>query len=301
MALYQYLNESSWNRKEEYFKDNFSLCRLCPRECVAERERDRKGICLAGKELRIASNNLHFGEEPPISGTRGSGTIFFSGCTLKCIFCQNFPISQLNNGKNYSIEELASILLRLQKRGAHNINLVSPTPYLYHFISALRKAAENGLNIPIVFNSGGYERVEIIKELDGIIDVYMPDFKYSYHKISKKYSGTPDYPDIAFSAISEMYRQVGSLLTNEEGIAVKGLIIRHLILPGETKNSIKVLKRIGESIFSSAYLSLMSQFFPAYKASDDKDLKRRLTSEEYEKVKSAAIKEDLLNGWFQDI
>ncbi len=301
MALYQHLKESSWNRKEEYFKNNFSLCRLCPRECGAERAKDRKGICMAGEKLRIAANNLHFGEEPPISGIRGSGTVFFSGCTLKCIFCQNFPISQLNNGEEYSVDELAEILIKLQERGAHNINLVSPTPYLYHFVSALRIAAGKGLNIPVVFNSGGYERVEIIKELEGIIDVYMPDFKYSDQEISKKYSGIQDYPDIAFLAISEMYRQVGSLITNEEDIAVKGLIIRHLILPDETENSIKVLKSIGGSIFSNSYLSLMSQFFPAYKASNNRNLKRRITSEEYEKVKSAAIREKVLNGWFQDI
>ncbi|MEN8221719.1 MAG: radical SAM protein [Acidobacteriota bacterium] len=301
MALYQYLKESSWDRKEKYFKNNFSPCRLCPRECSAKREINRKGICLAGKELRIASFNLHFGEEPPISGKRGSGTIFFSGCTLKCIFCQNFPISQLNNGKHYSIDKLAEILLGLQERGAHNINLVSPTPYLNHFVSALRIAAGKGLNIPIVLNSGGYERVDIIKELEGIIDVYMPDFKYSGPEISEKYSGVRDYHEIVLPAISEMYRQVGSLITDDDDVAVKGLIIRHLILPGHTENSISVLKKIGKSSFRNAYQSLMSQFFPAYRSSDDIDLKRRLTSEEYEEVKSVAIEEGLVKGWFQDI
>ncbi len=287
--------------KEQFFKNNFNPCRLCPRECRSERKNDHKGICLAGGKIRIASYNLHFGEEPPISGIRGSGTIFFSGCTLKCIFCQNFPISQLNNGKDYSIEKLALILIELQKRGAHNINLVSPTPYLYHFVSALRIAAGKGLNIPIVFNSGGYERVEIIKELESVVDIYMPDFKYTDPDISKKYSGISDYPETAFRAISEMFRQVGPLKTDDENIAVKGVIIRHLILPGHTENSIKVLKKIVGSDFRHSFLSLMSQFFPAYKSSSDKEIQRKLSPGEYEAVKSVALEEGLNNGWFQDI
>jgi len=301
MALYEQIKDSSWNIKEEFFKNNFHPCRFCPRECRSEREDNHTGTCLAGKELRIASHNLHFGEEPPISGVTGSGTIFFSGCTLKCIFCQNFPISQLNNGKNYSIEELSSILIDLQNRGAHNINLVSPTQYLLHFVSALRIAAGKGLNIPIVFNSGGYERIEVIKELENIVDIYMPDFKYSDPEISKKYSGVSDYPETAFRAISEMYRQVGPLKTDKNDIAVKGVIIRHLILPGHKENSINVLKKIGGSNFRNSYLSLMSQFFPAYRSTDNKEIQRRLTPEEYEEVKSIALEVGLVNGWFQDI
>lgn len=301
MALYNKLNEKSWEEKSEFFKNNFSPCRLCPRVCNSKRNSDKTGVCRAGKDLRIASYNLHFGEEPPISGVRGSGTIFFSGCTLKCTFCQNFPISQLDNGKTYSTDDLAQIFLELKERGAHNINLVSPTPYLSHIISALSTASKQGLDLPVVYNSGGYERVEIIKQLSNIIDVYMPDFKYSDPLISKKYSGVSNYAEMAFGAISEMFRQVGSLLVDEKGIAVKGVIIRHLILPGHINNSKDVLKKISESNFRDAYLSLMSQFFPAFKASGDEYLKRRLNPEEYEDVKSFAISKELVNGWFQDI
>lgn len=301
MASYSKIDDRTWEEKIRFFKNNFSPCRLCPRECKSERDSGKPGICRADKDLRIASYNLHFGEEPPVSGNRGSGTIFFSGCTLKCVFCQNFPISQLNNGTDYTIDRLSSILLELQRRGAHNINLVSPTPYLYHFVSALRTAAQKGLEIPIVYNSGGYEREEMIRELDGIVDIYMPDFKYSDDEIAKKYSGISDYSENAFKTISEMYRQAGSLLVDEDGIAVKGVIIRHLILPGHIENSINVLKKISESSFRDAYLSLMSQFFPAYNSSGDEHLKRRLKPEEYEEVKSFAISKKLEKGWFQDI
>lgn len=301
MASYNKIDERTWKEKIRFFKNNFSPCKLCPRACSAERELDKPGVCKADKNLRIASYNLHFGEEPPVSGSRGSGTIFFSGCTLSCIFCQNFPISQLNNGTDYTIDKLSSILLELQNRGAHNINLVSPTPYLYHFISALRVAARKGLEIPIVYNSGGYESVEIINELDDIVDIYLPDYKYSDDEVAKKYSGISDYSDMAFNAISEMYRQVGSLVIDEDGIAIKGVIIRHLILPGHVKNSINVLKKISESSFKGAYLSLMSQFFPAHNASCDIHLKRRLKPEEYKEVRSFAIAKKLENGWFQEI
>ncbi len=301
MALYNSLNEDNWTEKSAYFKENYSPCRLCPRECNSERDSNIAGVCRVGKDLRIASYNLHFGEEPPISGARGSGTIFFSGCTLKCIYCQNFPISQLDNGKTYSIEDLTQIFLELKERGAHNINLVSPSPYLFHIVSALRSASMLGFDLPIVYNSGGYERVEIIKNLNKIIDVYMPDFKYSYPEISKKYSGVSDYSEMALNSISEMYRQVGSLQVNEEGIAVKGVIIRHLILPGHIDNSKNVLEIISENTFNDSYLSLMSQYFPAYNSSGDEHLKRRLTPGEYEDVKSFAISKGLVKGWFQDI
>lgn len=301
MASYNKIDERTWEEKIRFFKNNFSPCKLCPRACSAERELDKPGVCKADKNLRIASYNLHFGEEPPVSGTRGSGTIFFSGCTLNCIFCQNFPISQLNNGTDYTIDELSSILLELQHRGAHNINLVSPTPYLYHFVSALRSAARKGLEIPIVYNSGGYEMIEIIKELDDIVDIYLPDYKYSDNNIAKRYSGVANYSEKAFTAISEMYRQAGPLVVDKNGIAVKGVIIRHLILPGHIKNSIDVLEKVSESSFKGAYLSLMSQFFPAYNSSGDEYLKRRLKPEEYEEVRDFSILKKLERGWFQDI
>jgi len=301
MPLYRKLDREAWDRKEAFFRDRFSPCSLCPRQCGALREDGEKGICLAGKNVRVASHNLHHGEEPAISGSRGSGTLFFSGCTLKCVFCQNFPISQLNNGENQTVPELSRFMLGLQKRGAHNINLVSPTPFLSHFVSALRLAAEKGLKIPVVLNSGGYEREEVIRELENIVDIYMPDFKYNSSALSKRYSGVDNYPETAFRAIAEMFRQTGPLQMDDDGIAVRGVIIRHLILPGHTENSIHVLRKIGSSTFRDSYLSLMSQFFPAYRASDEAGLGRRLSSAEYEKVKSVALEEGLTDGWFQDI
>ncbi len=301
MSSYNKIDAEAWEEKIRFFKSNFSQCKLCPRECGAQRESGVPGVCHAGKDLRIASYNIHNGEEPPISGRNGSGAVFFSGCTMKCVFCQNFPISQFNNGRNYSINELSEIFLELEKRGAHNINLVSPTPYLFHIVKALRIASDNGLEIPVVYNSGGYEKVSIIRELNNIVDIYMPDFKYSDADLAKRFSGVVNYPKIAFEAISEMYRQTGSLMIDKDGIAVRGIIIRHLILPGHILNSKNILKKIGRSKLKDAYLSLMSQFFPAYNSTTDEYLSRKLVPEEYEDVRSYAISEKLEKGWFQDI
>jgi len=241
------------------------------------------------------------GEEPPITGSCGSGTIFFSGCTLKCVFCQNYPISHLFNGTVYTIEQLARIMLNLQKRGAHNINLVSPTPYLYHFVAALDIAAQNGLNIPIAYNTSGYERPEIIRLLDGLIDIYMPDIKYVDENLPRRFSGVSDYFQFDYPAVMEMFDQVGELQTDPNGVAQRGLIIRHLILPGEIENSKAVLKIIADSPFKTCHLSLMSQYFPAYKAADTTGINRRLTEAEYEEVKDFALRLGLETGWFQDL
>jgi putative pyruvate formate lyase activating enzyme len=286
---------------QKFFKKSYSPCSLCPRQCGAEREKNKTGICGAGKDVKIASFNIHWGEEPPVSGTRGSGTVFFSGCPLKCIFCQNYPLSHLLKGKFYSIEELADIFLDLQRRGAHNINLVTATPYLYHFVHALYLALEKGLNIPIVYNSGGYERRETISALNGAIDVYMPDLKYVDRDVSRKYTGVDNYFDYAYPAIEEMFRQVGVLQMDEQGIARKGMILRHLILPREIENSRKVLKIISESPFKDAHLSLMSQYFPAHEAVRHPDINRCLYPAEYEEVKDYALELGFSEGWFQDM
>lgn len=301
MPGYNSLSEKEWANKIDFFKNNFKKCRLCPRQCLISRDKDKNGVCGAGKNVKIASYNLHFGEEPPISGKRGSGTVFFSGCTLNCIFCQNYPISQFKNGENYSIKNLSDIFLGLQKRGAHNLNFVSPTPYLYHIVKAMYIAVKNGLNIPVVYNTSGHERKEIIKKLEGIVDIFMPDFKYSDENLSFKYSGVRDYVKHADPAIGEMFRQKGELITDKDGIAVKGVIIRHLILPGNVKNSKDVLKIINKKKYKRSYLSLMSQFFPAYKSVNDPKLKRRIYPEEYEKVRSLANSLGFENGWFQDM
>jgi len=295
------LSESEWQGKIRFFKDRYTPCRLCPRECRAERIQNKAGICGARKDVKVASFNLHRGEEPPLSGTDGSGTIFFSGCTLKCIFCQNYPISHLFNGQFYSISGLADMMLELQERKAHNINLVSATPYLYHFMEALYIARQKGLTIPIVYNTSGYERLEVIAALDGMIDIYLPDLKYADEDISFCYTGVRDYLKFTFPALEEMYRQVGDLRADDDGIAVRGMILRHLILPGHTANSKGVLKITADSSFKDCHLSLMSQYFPAYKAVEHNRINRRLTPEEYNEVKEYAMSLGFSNGWFQDM
>jgi len=299
VALYNNLSKSEWDEKIAFFEENYSPCNLCPRRCGADRSRKKQGVCRAGDKVKIASYNLHFGEEPPISGQKGSGTVFFSGCTMACLFCQNYPISQLFNGKFYSIEELGEMFLHLQARGAHNINFVSPTPYLYHIVKALQIAGEKGLFIPIVYNTSGYERVEIIKKLAGIIDIYLPDLKYVDDSLSLKFSGVKNYVEHAFPAVAEMFAQVGDLTVAEDELGVKGVVIRHLILPGHTDNSKRVLERIAGSSFRDVHLSLMSQYFPAYKATKHRELKRRISSEEYTEVEEYALSLDFSKGWLQ--
>lgn len=302
---YKNLSPADWRQKRDFFRMSYSPCRLCPRQCAADRESNRPGVCQALKDVKIAAHNLHGGEEPPLSGIRGSGTIFFSGCTLKCLFCQNYPLSQLFHGKFYSISQLAAILLLLQKRGAHNINLVSPTPYLHHLLGALETASGQGLDIPLVYNTSGYERAEVIAQLGGIVDIYLPDFKYGptedCRQLGFQLSAVSDYFENAFAAISEMYRQTGPLSLDGQGVAVRGTIIRHLIIPGQTANSLAVLQAIAVGPFRDTHLSLMSQYFPAYRAPDFPPFDRRLHPDEYHLVRDEALKLGLENGWFQDL
>ncbi len=299
------LDAAAWRRKKEFFAGQFSPCRLCPRQCGAERAAGRTGSCQAGREAKIASHNLHFGEEPPISGQRGSGTVFFSGCTLKCLFCQNYPISQLAHGELHSVEQLAGIFLSLQKRGAHNINLVSPTPYLHHIVAALEIASARGLGIPFVYNTSGYERAEVAAQLEGIVDIYLPDLKYGPTEGSRRLgldlSGIKDYFEHAVPAIAEMFRQAGPLAVDGEGIARRGTVIRHLIIPGHTENSIEVLRTIAASPFKDAWLSLMSQYFPAHCAPGRPPIDRRLRPDEWHQVRDAALGLGLDEGWFQEM
>jgi len=304
-ASYLDITAADWRLKREFFADHFSPCRLCPRQCGAKRENNRPGVCQVAREVKIASHNLHFGEEPPISGYRGSGTVFFSGCTLKCLFCQNYPISQLFHGEFYSVEQLAGIFLSLQKRGSHNINLVSPTPYLHHIVGALEIARAKGLNIPLVYNTSGYERAEVIARLAGIVDIYLPDLKYGPSESSRllalKLSGAGDYFEHAAAAVAEMFRQTGPLRLDDEDVAVRGTVIRHLIIPGQTANSLEVLQTIADSPFRGAWLSLMSQYFPAHRAPGSPSFDRRLRPDEYRLVRDKALKLGLENGWFQDM
>ncbi|MCU0237420.1 MAG: radical SAM protein [Acidobacteria bacterium] len=302
---YRALGVAAWARKKEFFSARFSPCRLCPRQCGAERLDDRPGACHAARQAQVAAHNLHFGEEPPISGERGSGTIFFSGCTLKCLFCQNFPISQLAHGEALSVEQLAGMFLSLQKRGAHNINLVSPTPYLHHVVDALEIASARGLNIPFVYNTSGYECAEVVAQLEGIVDIYLPDLKYGPADHSRRLgfalSGVRDYFDQALPALQEMFRQAGPLQLDGKGIAVRGMVVRHLIIPGHTANSIAALRAMAASPFREAWLSLMSQYFPAHLAPGRTPFDRRLHADEWREVRDEALRLGLEEGWFQEI
>ena len=259
----------------------------------------KKGICRSSAFPKVASFNSHYGEEPPISGVRGSGTIFLSGCTGRCIFCQNYPISQLGNGKEVTEEELADMMLDLCKRGCHNINFVTPTHFLPSIVSAIYHGACKGLNIPIVYNTSGYERSEIIGLLDGIVDIYLPDAKYNDDSIAYKISGFRNYVKNNHESLHEMYRQTGNLRT-EDGIAYKGMIIRHLILPENLSGTKEVLTYLAENISYDLYISLMDQYFPAYKALDDFSLNRKITIKEYNDAIEVFHECGLYNGWIQE-
>ncbi len=275
-------------------------CRLCPRECRADREHGEEGFCQSGREAAVSHALLHYGEEPVLSGTsygaepkaqkarptRGSGTIFFTGCNLKCCFCQNYQLSWLGQGKTVTAEELARMMIRLQAEGALNINLVSPTHLILPILRALRIACELGLSIPLVYNSNGYEKADVIKHLEGIIDIYLPDLKYFSTESSTRYSAAPDYFSQASLAIQEMHRQKPRLILDEDEIAREGLIIRHLVLPGLTKDSAAILEWLAESLTSEVCLSLMSQYYPCFKA--PQELRRPLLAEEYQEVLAKA-------------
>lgn len=276
-------------------------CEICPHKCKINRLEGNLGICKSGKKVKIALYSTHNFEEPCISGNKGSGTVFFSNCTMKCIYCQNYEISQQGRGKEISIEELADIFIKQQEKKVENINLVTPTSFVPQIIDAIKIAKTNGLKIPIVYNTNGYENVETLKLLEGYIDIYLPDLKYYYNELGKKYSKVDNYFEITTKAIEEMYRQVGSPKLDENGIMKRGLMIRHLILPGEIENSIQVLKWIKGNIDENVFVSIMAQYFPTYLAKDVENLNRKITKEEYEKVENYVYELDLKNGYMQDL
>ena len=266
------------------------ICKMCPRACRVDRELGERGYCGVSNEYIIGSADLHFWEEPCISGTSGSGAIFFSGCNLRCIFCQNRDISREIVGKRYSEDELISKMLELQDRGANNINLVTATPYS-SFLARTLERVKGSLHIPIVYNCGGYESVTAIKALDGLVDIYLPDFKYFDDALAREYSSAPDYARIAGEAIVEMHRQTGKLRLNENGIAKRGIIVRHLVLPGCREDSKRVLKYLSELLpAEEVTLSLMRQYTPDFASENaPKNLKRRITSFEYTDVLEYAL------------
>ena len=276
-------------------------CEICPHRCKINRNSGLKGRCRCDDKIKIALASIHNYEEPCLSEINGSGTIFFTNCNLNCIYCQNYEISQMEKGKDVTIEELAQIMLRQQAKGVNNINLVTPTMYAYQIIEAIKIARKNGLHIPIIYNTNGYENIETIKALDGYIDIYLPDLKYYSNDICKKYSKIDNYFEIATSAIKEMYKQVGSSEFNEDGIMQKGLIIRHLILPNHIQNTKHILKWIKENMPSDVYVSIMAQYFPTYKAKEDELLNRKITKKEYKEVENYLYTLGLENGYMQDL
>lgn len=281
--------------------EELNKCTICPWECKINRNDKRIGKCRGTNNAKIALVSLHFFEEPCITGKNGSGTVFFSNCNLKCKFCQNYEISQYGKGKEITIEELADIFIEQQKRGAENINLVTPTSYAYQIIEAIKIAKKNGLKLPIIYNTNAYENVETIKALEGYIDIYLPDFKYMDKKIAKQYSGVEDYPEVAKKAIVEMQKQVGNAQIDSKGIIRKGLIIRHLILPNNTENSKQVLKWINDNLPKETYVSIMAQYFPTYKAKDIEKINRKLTKKEYQEIMEYVDSIGLDNGYVQEL
>jgi len=264
-------------------------CTLCPRECRVDRTSGERGFCRTGDNPFISSYGPHFGEEKPLVGRFGSGTIFMGNCNLGCLFCQNYSISHLGEGTEISFEKLAEIMLSLQQQGCHNINFVTPTHQMPIILKSLLIASEKGLNIPVVYNCGGYESLHAIEILDGIVDIYMPDFKYSDPAMAFKYSKAEDYPRAVMTAIKEMHRQVGDLITDQRGIAMRGLLVRHLVLPEGIAGTAGVVKFLAEEISKNTYINIMDQYHPCFKAFDYPPLNRRITPQEYADAVQMAI------------
>ena len=281
--------------------ENLKKCELCPHNCKVNRLNGEIGRCKCKDKVKIALASVHYYEEPCISGENGSGTIFFSGCNLNCKFCQNYEISQLGKGIEITIEELSDIFIKQQNKGVNNINLVTPTMYVYQIIEAIKIARKKGLDIPIVYNSNGYENIETIKKLSEYIDVYLPDLKYYDDEIAYKYSGINNYFENAKLAILEMQKQVGAPKLNEDGIIQKGLIIRHLVLPNNIENSEKILRWIKSNMDEEVYISIMAQYFPSYKAKQMNDINRKLSEEEYAKIEDLVYELDIKNGYMQEL
>lgn len=260
-----------------------------------------KGWCKCNNKIKIALASIHYYEEPCISGKNGSGTVFFSNCNLNYIYCQNYEISQLGKGKEITIEHLAQIFINQQAKGVNNINLVTPTMYAFQIKEALKIAKNNGLTIPVIYNTNGYESIETLKQLEGYIDIYLPDLKYYSNELSKKYSKVDNYFKIATKAIQEMDRQVGKPIFNEQGIIQKGLIIRHLILPNHIQNTKHILKWVKENMPQETYISVMAQYFPTFKAKQEKLLNRKITKKEYQEIENYLYTLDIENGYIQEL
>ncbi len=276
-------------RRVEGLGRSLRRCVLCPQLCRVDRTAGERGFCGLGTEMVIHSALPHYGEEPPLSGTRGAGTIFFSSCNIRCVYCQNHQISHSPSGRAVSADQLAAVMLDLEAAGCHNVEPVTPTPHLPGIMAAFLTARRQGLRLPLVFNCGGYERARIVRLLDGMVDIYLPDFKYGLAEAGRNFSAAADYPRHALAALREMVRQVGDGLETVEGVATRGVLVRHLVLPGCGANSLAVLKLIREGVSASVPLSLMAQYTPVAAVQDHPLLGRRVSRAEYERVVNAAL------------
>ncbi len=284
------------SEKAELLEALCSPCRLCPNRCGALRREGGRGRCRLAAETLVASASPHFGEEEPLVGRGGSGTIFFSSCNMACVFCQNHGISHSVEGDALSADQLAGVMLRLQQRGCHNINLVTPTHVVHSIVRALAIAVARGLRIPVVYNCGGYESVETLRLLDGVIDIYMPDIKYSSNEEARRYSGVEDYWERAREAVREMHRQVGDLLIDADGVARRGLLIRHLVMPGDLAGTVRVVEFIAREISRDSYVNVMGQYRPCFKAPRIPELSRPVTRSEYLRGLTEARRAGLSRG-----
>ena len=275
-------------------------CKICPHNCCVNRLNSQIGWCKSKDTIKVAKYSIHNFEEPCISGKNGSGTVFFSNCNMKCVFCQNYEISQQGVGQEITIKDLAKIFIMQQEKGVENINLVTPTSYVPQIIEAIKIAKDNGLKLPIVYNTNGYENIETLKMLEGYVDIYLPDFKYSDNQLAKEFSKIDNYFEVTTNALKEMYKQVKDFKFNENGIMQRGMIIRHLVLPNHILNSRKVLKWINDNM-NEVYVSVMAQYFPTYKAKEIDEINRKLTQEEYDKIEKYLYSLNLENGYIQEL
>jgi putative pyruvate formate lyase activating enzyme len=291
------------NARQDSFSIRLEKCECCPRKCGVNRRTGKTGYCKIGSGIQISHAGLHFGEEPPISGTNGSGTIFFSGCNLRCVFCQNYQISQeFQQGRTRTLttDELASEMLRLQEQGAHNINFVSPSHMIFQMADAIQAAKRKGLVVPVLYNSNGYDSVDALRQIKGLVDIYLPDIKYLENELGKKFSHVDDYADIVPAVIREMLNQAGHLVMDRDGIALRGVLVRHLVLPGFPENSRQCLSFLA-NLSPDIHVSIMSQYSPQYKARDFPEINRTLTVDEYDEITNYALELGLENAFIQKL
>jgi len=286
-------------RVEEGFRV-LSSCRLCGFECGVNRLKGKKGRCRSGKEALISSASLHFGEEPPVSGEKGSGTVFFTNCSLGCVYCQNYPISQMGEGKKLSAKDLSEKFLDLERKGAHNLNLVTPTHFIPQILQALSFAWDKGFSLPIVYNTSGYESEVGLSLLEDIVDIYLPDMRYSENDKASFFSSAKDYVEINRRNIKEMFRQVGNLKLDSSGMAVSGVIVRHLVLPQDIAGSLKTFEFLAQEVSDRIWVSLMGQYFPAYRSKQFPPLDRRIKKQEYDLALGYYNRCGLSSGWMQE-